>query len=156
MRLFWAPNHTPYLHYPFDFSEATWLAYSPGWSEAQGSLTPIGPSAGRFDAGALTLPGVAPGTTVEAIVLGWTSSYQSYGDAYLYDRDTAHGGPTGLFTFVVGSPEAPGTILGPGGFSGLSEPPLAIIPEPSALALAAMGAVWLLLLGRRDLPNSGT
>jgi hypothetical protein len=109
--------------------------------QALANITAVGtPLAGRFGAGTLTIPGVTPaGGTVAAIVRGfdgadWGTSL-GRGQSGIFAIDT--GDPT---TTPAGTPTATTTLFGPINV---------VVPEPSSIALAGLGAASLLLFRRR-------
>jgi hypothetical protein len=102
------------------------------------------PLAGRFSAGTLTIPGIAPaGGSVAAIIRAFNGA----------DWATSQGGnlgrgQSGIFTIDTGDPTT--TPAGtPTSTAGLFGPVNVIVPEPSSMALAGIGAASLLLFRRR-------
>jgi hypothetical protein len=99
---------------------------------------------GRFNAGQVTVPGLASGATGTFQVRAWSGNFASYEAAVtggsLYtaisaDFQNGSGGP------VPGNPDIPAATLT--GFTGM------VIPEPSTIALAALGLGALLAFRRR-------
>ena len=115
---------------------------------------------GRFNGGfAVAIPGWAPGTARDFEVVGWSGSLgHDFNSAWL---DGDFGGVFGFFgisavgTGQAGGPTAIGTLPNLnifGGASGIQQgfdlvAPL--IPEPSILSLAGLGAAALLAFRRR-------
>jgi hypothetical protein len=105
------------------------------------NMTAVGtPLAGRFSGGTLTIPGIAPaGGSVAAIVRAfngadWASSL-GRGSSGIFTLDT--GDPT---TVPAGTPTTTAGLFGPINV---------VVPEPSSMALAGLGAASLLLFRRR-------
>ena len=129
-------------------SLASYLAANPGWNAY--STTVIAPIAGRFNAGVVTVTPLAPGGKIEYVMIGWTGSSASLDDAIA--SGTACIGESQLFTGITtGNPTTtpPGVpSLMSSSFTGLTLAPV-VVPEPSTFALAGLGAVMLMVLGRR-------
>lgn len=148
VQLIWAPAGTAWSYNAaVDGALSGWLTTS-SWKILDGSLKAIGPAAGRFNAGGLTVPTATPGAAIDAVIVGWT------GNAVSFDDATTEGALTGIsskFSVTTGNPttEPPGTpaaITGAGQFTGLI---VTVVPEPSSLALAGLGAAALLIFRRR-------
>jgi hypothetical protein len=110
-------------------------------------------AAGRFTGGTATLASIAPGTTFFFEVAGWSASLGATFDPSWLDFNPTSGnfGVSGVGTATAGGgtpPAPPGIIFGATGLtSGFGlEPPIA--PEPSTMALAALGACVLLIRRR--------
>ncbi len=96
------------------------------------------PLAGRFSAGTLTIPGITPGGSVAAIVRAfqgadWVNS-PFKAASHIFTIDT--GDPT---TTPAGTPTSTAGLIGP----------ISLIPEPSSMALAGIGAAAMFILRRR-------
>jgi hypothetical protein len=143
VQLFWAATGTPYAPWTPSLTPAAWYAANPGWS--LGPVVGCGiPSPGRFNGGTLTLSPLAPGGTIDYVIAGWTGVFQ-FMDAALAGNALA--GVSSKFTTATGNPTVtpPGTAVPlADSFGGLN-----LIPEPSTVALAALGAATLLALRRR-------
>jgi hypothetical protein len=115
-----------------------------GLFQVLGGLANVGtPVAGYFSGGVRTVPGIAPGGVIAMYVRGFT-----IGSGASYDLATARG-ITPIFAFdtadptALPAPEAPSNINA--AFPGLN----IIVPEPSSMALAGLGAASLLIFRRR-------
>jgi len=136
------------------------LLAGPNLTFTQLYATNSGAAAGRFIGGNVAVPGWAPGTAEQYEVVGWSSSLgHTFNPAWL---TTA---PAGLFgkSAIANGPIAGGVdangisfptpqLFGgngiPSGF-GLTGPSGPIVPEPSSMALAGLGAAALLIFRRR-------
>jgi hypothetical protein len=100
------------------------------------------PLAGRFSGGVRTVPGIAAGGIVNIIVRGYVgvdfAAANVRGTTPILQIDT--GDPTSA---PAGTPTL---VTAPGGFTGLN---LTVVPEPSSMALAGLGAAALVLFRRR-------
>jgi hypothetical protein len=124
------------------------LGAAPGVTDAglfqlAGAAANVGvPLAGRFSGGIRTINGIAPGGAASILVRAYV------GESY----ETANvRGISSILSFAsTGNPlsEPPGTAaaLVDGGFTGLN---LTIVPEPSSMALAGLGAAALVFFRRR-------
>ena len=127
---------------------ASYLAANPGWNAYSPAI--IGPVAGRFNAGTVTVNPLAPGGKIEYVMIGWTGSSARLDDAI---ASGAYIGESPLFTGIAtGNP----TTTPPGipssmssSFTGLILAPVSVVPEPSTFALTGLGAVMLIVLRRR-------
>lgn len=132
VQLLWAPSGTQADPW-FGQSLSRWLSDNPGWQELYASIRPLGPVAGRFLGGTVTLPTMFPGARVEAIVAAWRGNYFSF------DAAMAAGGLVGMsepFSVATGNPTItppglPASITGPNGFKGLD----LAVPEPTGVRL---------------------
>jgi hypothetical protein len=103
-----------------------------------------GAQAGYFTGGARTIPGFGGGTTIEAQVRVWQSTFGP-----TYDLAAAAGGEVGkssLFTVTLATP--PGTPQVLNGLNGtfiVASP----VPEPTTFAMAGLGLASMLILRRR-------
>lgn len=116
-----------------------------------GNVVNVGvPVPGRFSGGTRTIPagtgfaGIGPGAIVEVIVRGWLlGTGASYAEATIRGASTRFtidtGNPLALPIAEVGTPITPQ-------FQGLN---LTLVPEPSSMALAGLGAASLLIFRRR-------
>jgi len=152
VQLFYAPANTAIAQAwdPAKYANlGAWLAVNPGWAAIATSIKPInGPTAGRFTSQVVDTPTDAP---ISAAIAAWT------GTAATFDAAIAAGGQVGIsgaFQVDPGNPaatpipELPATTSGL--FPGLTlAPATAVVPEPSSLALAGLGAAALLIFRRR-------
>jgi hypothetical protein len=127
---------------------AAFLGANPGWTEI--SKTGIGPAAGRFNGGNVTLQtAVAGGANAEYVIIGWTGSYASYDAAYAAN---AWMGSGPMLTTTTGNPggtpPTTATLLS-ATFTGMTLAPISVIPEPTTFALAGLGAAALMIFRRR-------
>lgn len=148
VQLLWAPSGTAATDYTTG-TLADWLTANPGWQAIDSSIKAIGPLAGRFLGGTVTVPTATPGAAIQAAVAGWKGNFASF------DAAQGAGAPVGIspeFAVTTGNPTTtpPGTaavITGAGQFGGLT---VTAIPEPSTLALAGLGAAALMIFRRRQ------
>jgi hypothetical protein len=150
VQLLWAPSGTAAGGYTGGQTLASWLTANPGWSAIDSSIKAIGPVAGRFLGGPVTVPTATPGAAIQAAVASWTGNFSSF-DAAVNAGDQ-RSGISSSFAVTTGNPTVtpPGTaavITGAGQFSGLTVVP--VVPEPSTLAFAGLGAAALLIFRRR-------
>jgi len=113
-----------------------------------GSLVPLLPNgnfqtsaleAGYIEAGIATAPAGFPGgTTVNLILRAWRG-----GPGSTFDAATIKGQSTPIAITLTESPNTPNDLIGLSGFSVFA------IPEPSVLALSALGVGATLSLRRR-------
>lgn len=147
-QLFWAPAGSPFTAWVPNQSATAWLAANKGWV-ADPKIVAIGPAAGRFNLGTLTLQPLAAGGNVDAVLVAWQGSHATF------DAAVGASGNSGMSTKIANvktgdpttTPAGFPTALGTS-FTGLT---LQInnIPEPSALALAGLGAAALMIFRRR-------
>ncbi len=144
VELCWALPGTTYVPWDGSLTPSAWLAQNAGWTGLTSSIRQIGPVPGRFLGATFTLPTTYAGGAIEMFVLGWTGNYSNPNDAYLHGEAW---GATPAFTArytgndsLWGGPSLPARIFDVG-FTGLT---LFQVPEPSALALAALGTFTLL------------
>lgn len=147
VQLLWAPAGSSFEAYTSG-SLTSWLAANPVWNVLESSTRFIGPLAGRFDAGVVTVPTATPGAVIDAAVACWLGNYASF-DAAVAAGANANISPE--FTVDTGNPDAqpqpepPASILGPGQFAGM----VVVVPEPSSLTLVLL--VSALYVARRKL-----
>jgi hypothetical protein len=151
VQLFWAESGTAYSPWNSSMTPAAWKAVNPGWSLEMviGFLSPTHP--GRFQGGALTLYPLPPGGNIDYVVVGWTGIYQSF------DAAMAAGAMVNVSDKLSSRTGDP-TLVPPGApvhlantFGGMTLMP---VPEPSAFALAGLGAaVALFRAFRHPKPN---
>lgn len=103
---------------------------------------------GRFSGGAVTVPTPVAGGPAAFVVRGWTGSSLTWGGITALDQS----GYSSIFTLAAtGNPTTvpPGTpaSINPA-FTGLSLS--YVIPEPSSMVLAGLGAASLLMFRRRS------
>jgi hypothetical protein len=146
VQLAYAPGGTAFTPYVPGSGQlaSAWIAANPGWT--LGPTTGIAPVAGRFNGNIQTLTGVAAGANADYVILGWSGAQSSF-DAALGAGDQT--GVSAKFTTPTGGvdPLVPPPSLS-GTFTGLTLQP-GVIPEPSAIALAGLGAAALLIFRRR-------
>jgi hypothetical protein len=137
-------------------TSATGAAGSFTFQNLYGTNSAVG--AGRFFGGTVSVPGWAAGTTMSYEVAGWGSSLgHTFNPAWLTSA------PNGFFgVSAVGSGIAGGTTAGGQSFPTLPlfggtgigtgfalTGPTSVVPEPSSMALAGLGAAALLIFRRR-------
>lgn len=140
VQLLWAPVGTTDLN-----------LFQPTQNTAGANITENGAARflapGRFSAGVVTIPSIAPGGGAALVVRGWLGAAPTWADA------VNQGAPTGwsaIFTMTAtGDPTAvPPTVpIATGGFfpGGM----VIAVPEPTSMALAGLGAAALLIFRRR-------
>jgi PEP-CTERM motif len=139
-------------------SLAGFLAANPGWAVASGQYNPgpIGFGPGVFANGNATIGNIGEGADADYVVIGWTGPYATYDAAYAADLANPNSsflGMSGIATTQTGDPMPFG---GPPDvpvnlkvtFQGMTLAP-AVIPEPTTVLLAGLGAALLLLFRRR-------
>jgi len=110
-------------------------------STAKNTLT----AAGIFGAGVLTVPNVAAGGTASITVRAWDTAFGA-----TYDAAVAGGKGFASSTFdVVGLGGGLATPPAMDNFKGLTLSAGSAVPEPTTVALAALGLGGLLLVSRR-------
>jgi hypothetical protein len=134
-------------------SLAGFLAANPGWGVPWAPV-PISAAPGRFNGGTFTIYPLVPGADADYVVIGWTGPYATYDAAYAADLANLNSsflGMSAITTTQTGNPtlSPPGVAiaLGPT-FQGITLAP-AVIPEPTTVLTAGLGAVLLLQLRRR-------
>jgi len=144
---------------------AGFLADNPGWVVPSSFLyalpappvpAPISGTAGRFNGGDMLIPppAVLNGADADYLVVGWTGPYPTYDAAYAADLANSNSsflGMSAIATTHTGDPYAspPGTAVSLSAtFQGITLAP-AVIPEPTAVLLAGLGAGLVLLFHRR-------
>jgi len=120
-----------------------------------GATATIG-SKGRFNAGSnVTVPGTTPGGTVNLIVRAWDSTTGA-----TYDAATVKGNSGSFKSDVLGGdPDGDGPLLpitgktiasgAADGFKSFQLSSTAIVPEPTTIALGALGAAALFIRRRK-------
>jgi hypothetical protein len=115
---------------------------------------PINAVAARFNGGTATIANIDAGSDADYLVIGWTGPYASYDAAYAADLANPNSSFLGISATATTHTCNPLYInpctpvpLGPT-FQGMTLAP-AVIPEPTAVLLAGLGAVLLLLSHRR-------
>lgn len=99
-----------------------------------------GSNAGLFSGGVLTIPFVAPGATADVRVRAWDIT-----SGATYDAATIRGSVEfSIASLGGGTPPAP-----PASMANFASFNIAVIPEPSTYALAALGLGGLLLFRRK-------
>jgi hypothetical protein len=119
---------------------------------AVGTAVPFrtGAAAGYWTAAALAIPNVALGANAQVQIKAWAAA-----SGASYETASAAGGAVGqstIFTVKTGGDGAPPAV--PGTLSGLTSFAIGggvgpVIPEPSILALGALGGLALLLRRRK-------
>jgi hypothetical protein len=150
VQLLWAPANTAATDLGANQNLTQWLTANPGWAKIDTSVKAIGPVAGRFLGGTVTVPTSTPGAPINAAVASWA------GSAANFDAAVAAGSAVGIsaeFAVTTGNPNTtpagtPAVITGVGQFGGMTLG-TSVIPEPSSLALAGLGAAALLVFRRR-------
>ncbi len=149
VQLLYAAPGTPAgpFYFQFDFGDSLfqWLARNPGWMLGPSNAFPVVGEAGRFDGGVVSLQGVPAGAQV---------SYALYGSAYGLDENGDHvenyyQGISAVFSTATGTDPASAVPLADTFGGMVLVPPLHLIPEPSTISLAALGAAVILLSRRR-------
>lgn len=157
VQLAWAPIGTAYV--PWTGSALRWQADNPGWT-AIGSPAFVGsPVAGHFSGGVLTANTTPPGAIIQAVVIAWSSRYNSNAPNFIEgERSAFLFGISAPFTVDTGDP----TTIPPGfpaninnsttsPFKGMDIP---WIPEPSSFTLFVFGVATWLRICRRNIPRS--
>jgi hypothetical protein len=96
----------------------------------------------------------APGTTVQMMVVGWMGNLPNwnnaaYGANWIGWTGSPHtGGSLGWTQLTGTATTAQVMVTGPGGFNGLVLEDY-FAPEPGSIAIGALGAVVLFLVGRK-------
>jgi hypothetical protein len=153
VELLTAPNGTPFtplgslsvsgfnLNYP---TLEAFLAANPGWQSV--AATGFAPVPGRFNGGTVTLQSSIPGGAIaEYVMIAWTGAAATLDQAILANA-FVDSGP--MLTTTTGSGGIPPIAATPLSFTftGLT---LAVIPEPTTLALVGLGAAALMIFRRR-------
>ena len=131
-----------------------WVAPLNGyWTGPQGPV-PVNFLPGIFNGGVAILPNIAGGAEADYVVIGWTGPYATYDAAYAADLASPNSsflGTSAIARTRTGDLDTtnPGLAvsLRPT-FQGMTLAP-AVIPEPTTVLLAGLGAVLLLLFRRR-------
>lgn len=115
-----------------------------------GALISPSPTAGRLTGGSRTIPGITPGGIVSVVIRGWTggaASYQATEGDYLAGLIARGYSP--IFTVDTGDPTTvpAGTAASLPAGAGITL--TYVVPEPSSMALAGLGAASLLIFRRR-------
>jgi hypothetical protein len=114
---------------------------------------PISGAPGRFNGGVAIIGNIGDGADADYVVIGWTGPYATYDAAYAADLATPNSsflGMSGIATThtgeVVVNPGTPVALRNT--FQGMTLAP-DVVPEPTTVFLAGLGAVLLLLFPRR-------
>jgi PEP-CTERM motif len=166
VQLIVAPRGNPLLHplgvyegssgfLPGYSSLAGFLADNPGWAvfyPDHGTPAPIILAPGRFNGGSGVIYSIGNGADADYVVIGWTGAYATYDDAYA--ADLANPNSSFLGMSAIATTHTGITFINPGTavplsstFQGMTLAP-AVIPEPTTVLLAGLGAVLLLLFRR--------
>jgi hypothetical protein len=143
----------------FAFNVAVYFATGPG--QWQGPVQPIGrgaASTGVFSvpsASAYQIPGTGVGQVVTLQIYAWEAAQGD--DPYLAWQLGARTAITGTRQITLGPTAGPGTVIWSGNPDnplrplqfGLANPAPPVVPEPSVLALAALGGITGLIVLRR-------
>lgn len=149
VQLFWAPAGTALTGWTSGQTLAQWLTANPGWAATDAKII-NGPVAGRFSGGTLNVPVTPPGAPIDAVVAAWTGNSASFDAAV---GASAQVGWSGKFAVDPADPanplDLPGSTIG--AFQGITALPVGgtVVPEPSTLTLAGLGAAALLIFRRR-------
>jgi hypothetical protein len=143
-------------------SLAGFLAANPGWAVAQTypewgvplAPVPINSRAGIFNGPGAVIPNIGWGANADYVVIGWTGPYASYDAAYAADLATPNSSFLGM-SAIATTETCSMAYINPGvpvslwpTFQGMTLAP-EVIPEPTTVLLAGLGAVLLLLFRRR-------
>ncbi len=140
IQIAYTPAGTAYTPVPTPSLQTTeqWLAQNPGWvlGPTAGMAPP--PSLGIFDGGTISLQGVAPGAEAEYVIFAWGlgDNFDEYASLGLWY------GFAGPFTTPTGGAGQPPVSLA-GSFTGVIIAANYLVPEPSILTLALVGAGML-------------
>ncbi len=151
VQIAYAPAGTTYAPWNPDQNTTDWLARNPGWTMGPSWTNRLGAGwEGKFDAGTITLDGVAAGSEAEYIIFAWG------GDSPTFDQNFHDIGlwynVAGPFTTLTGGNGQPAVSLADS-FTGMTIPWSLAVPEPSSFALALLGGGLLALLRRRRRPG---
>lgn len=150
VQFLWAPSGSTAGAYTGQ-SLTAWLGANTAWKAIDTSIKAFGPVAGRFLGGTVSVPTATAGAPIQAIVAAWTGNFASFDAAVA--AGTGQWGLSSAFAVATGNPNTtpagtPGLITGAGGFTGMTITS-SIIPEPSTLTLAGLGAAALMIFRRR-------
>jgi hypothetical protein len=149
VQLFWAPAGTALTGWTSGQTIAQWLTANPGWAQTDAKVI-NGPVAGRFNAQTLNVPVTPAGAPIDAVVAAWTGNSGSFDAAVTASANVGWSGKFAVDTADPGNPlDLPGSTIG--AFQGITALPVGgtVIPEPSTLTLAGLGAAALLAFRRR-------
>ena len=140
-------------------SLAGFLFANPGWEVPTGvdggvNPGPIGLGPGFFSNGKAWIGNIADGASADYMLIGWTGPYATYDAAYAADLANPNSSFLGMSAIATTATGSTSVTL-PGGpvslrptFPGMTLAP-AVIPEPTTVLMAGVGAVMVLLLRRR-------
>jgi len=151
VQLAWAAEGVSLTAWSPDMTLASWLGMNPGVSLIDGTANVGVPLAGRFSGGAKTIPTAVAGGVVQGVVIGWAGPavYANFDAAFAAQGFVGVSAPFIVDTanpLATPSPEPAAAIAN---FTGLSLVP-AVVPEPSSMLLAGLGAAALLIFRRRN------
>jgi hypothetical protein len=115
-----------------------------------GGLISCSPVAGRLTGGVRTVPTAVAGDVVALVMRGWTGGAADWAATTpLWNTGQIARGYSQIFTIDLGDPNPPAQA--PGTFPGTASITLtySVVPEPSSMALAGLGAASLLIFRRR-------
>jgi hypothetical protein len=152
VELVYAPAGTPASPFMgFLQSIQMWVDANPGWTlgpTCDSSTNGLGP--GLFDAGEVSLPGIAPGARASYAFFGWQGGWLNPTD-YVGDY---YRGLSSVFTTATGSDAASAVPLADT-FGGVLLPVYSVIlPEPGTLSLGVLGVCVMLSARRRRVRSS--
>lgn len=149
VQLFWAPAGTALTGWTSGQTIAQWLTANPGWGQTEAKII-NGPTAGRFSGGTLNVPVTPPGAPIDAVVAAWTGNSASFDAAVAANANVGWSAKFSVDPADPANPlDLPGTTSG--AYQGVTALPVGgtVIPEPSTLTLAGLGAAALLAFRRR-------
>lgn len=103
---------------------------------------------GEFFGGEVTISGVAAGANAELQIRVWSTTYATWAEAYAaaLSDSSIHVGKSSLFQNITGNPGDFVEIANNAGFNVFT---VGVVPEPSTIALGALGLGMLILRRRK-------